>query len=119
MYQSEFSQVGFLLHVTCVFSFGHWLQGVLADLLLLESPLWQFDLVREEVTTAQGMSQPELAPKSLEAMPSLSVPPSSRLVTDLHDKVVVGIAGEAAQSAYPRCRYYRGATKSLPLESVA
>lgn len=68
-----------------------------ADLLLFETPVGQFDLVREEVASRHDVSQPELGAQSSQAVLGLSIPLPSGLRRDLDDKVVVCISSESAR----------------------
>lgn len=95
MYHNEFSQIGFLLHVTCSSAWPLHQVISLADLLLLETPFGEFDLVRKQITSTEGMTESELASKSLEPMSSLPIPSSTSLGCDLDDEVVIRISREA------------------------
>lgn len=96
MNHNELSQVGFLLHVTCQSARDQLIcEADKADLLLLESPFWEFDLVREQITSTEGMSESELATKCLKSMSGLTIPPSSGLWGDLDDEVVISISGKS------------------------
>jgi hypothetical protein len=66
-----------------------------ADLLLLETPLWKLDLMREQITSTQCVPEPKLASQGLETMSSLFIPSSTGLGSDFDDKVVIGISGES------------------------
>lgn len=50
--------------------------------------------MREQVTARHGVPQPELRPQRSQSVLGLSVPLSSRLRRNFHDKVVVCITGE-------------------------
>lgn len=71
----------------------------LTYLLLLETPLWQFDFVRKEVASAEGMTESELAPEGLQTMTGLSISAASGPGRNFDDKVVVRITGKAVSSS--------------------
>lgn len=56
--------------------------------------------MREEVTPAQGVAEPELASEGFETVPSLSVASPARFGRDLDDEVVVGVTGKSGSQLW-------------------
>ncbi len=65
---------------------------VASDLLLSETPIWQSDLVREEVASSEGVSQTEMGPESTDTGGRSSI----GFVTcdNFNVEVVVGVTTE-------------------------
>lgn len=66
------------------------------NLLLLETPLGQLDLMTEEITPSHRMAQPKPRPQSPQPLKTLGI----MLVTlvDLHEPIVVGVACKASET---------------------
>lgn len=71
-----------------------------AHLLLFEAPLWQFDLVGEQVAAGHDVSKSKMGAKRSKAIFRLTVPPAGTRV-DLNDEIIVGVTREANLSAQP------------------
>jgi hypothetical protein len=70
--------------------------------LLFKSPLWQLDLVREEVASSHGVSQAEMASKSTQALSRLVlVLATSRMGRQLYHEIVIGVSREAVPCTSP------------------
>lgn len=71
---------------------------VTSHLLLLVTPVRQFDFMREQVTSRQSVSQPKLASEGLEPVFSLLIILSSCTLGDFHNEIVIGITSKAGET---------------------
>lgn len=72
---------------------------VASDLLLLEAPVGELDLVREEVASGENMAKAELGPQRLHAMPRLlAALDVRRRLVNLDLEMVVRIALESIEA---------------------
>ncbi len=62
---------------------------VASDFLLLKRPLWELDLVGEQIAARHGMLEPELRPERPDALRRLPIAPVT--LVDLDNPVVVRV----------------------------
>jgi hypothetical protein len=67
---------------------------VTSHLLLIEPPIRQLDLVREQIAPSQSMSQPELGPQRPQTLHGRLVLPIRVLPIELYEEVIVRVTFE-------------------------